>query len=129
MLRGTSNETSIRKTPREAGTRQRFSKRALKHRTMKIRFVQKQNTTKCVVAMIKVIALTSLLLSRKKTIEIFSCVLRLIEPPKLPSSLFFNFQVTSAEVQVAAALVDHNIPLAAADTFSPFLRKSFPTQK
>lgn len=129
MLRGTSNETSIRKTPREAGTRQRFSKRALKHRTMKIRFVQKQNTTKCVVAMIKVIALTSLFLSSKKTIEIFSCVLRHIEPPKLPSSLFFNFQVTSAEVQVAAALVDHNIPLAAADTFSPFLRKCFPTQK
>ena len=66
------------------------------------------------------------LIKKKKTIEIFSSVLRHIEPPKLPSSLFFNFQVTSAEIQVAAALVDHNIPLAAADTFSPLFKKMFP---
>jgi hypothetical protein len=53
-------------------------------------------------------------------------------------ALFFNFhspaiilyfcllQVTSAEVQMAAALVENNIPFAAADTFSPLFRKMFP---
>lgn len=39
---------------------------------------------------------------------------------------FFFILVTSAEVKMAAAIVDNNVPFAAADTFSPLFKDMFP---
>lgn len=42
------------------------------------------------------------------------------------SFFFTNHQVTLAEVKIATALVDNNIPFSAADTFSPSFNDIFP---
>lgn len=65
-----------------------------------------------------------LVLINTKTIETFSSVLRYIELPKLPLSHYLSGRISRGPN--AAALVDHNIPLAAADTFSPLSQKMFP---